>query len=174
MSEVWKDIPGYEGFYQMSDLGNIRSLDRLVSGKNGTARKLKGHIMRPSKAVKGLYSRIQLRKNNKVKQMLVHRLVMLTFVGPCPIGEEVLHGPAGISVNSLQNLKYGTHSKNTMDRYRDETVPNVRKVRRSEGVIFPSIQKAARKSNAHASGITLVCQGKRKTTSGFGWEYINV
>lgn len=53
--------------------------------------------------------------------LLVHRLVMLAFVGLCPPGQEVLHGPGRELDNRLVNLKYGTHSENTLDKYRDGT-----------------------------------------------------
>ena len=75
--EVWKDIINYEGLYQISNLGNLRSVDRVVAGKNNTTRRVKGCIIKPF-CFKG-YSCVKLSKNNKTKHFKLHRLVILCF-----------------------------------------------------------------------------------------------
>lgn len=118
MEEVWRDIPGYEGKYQASTEGRIRSLDRIVYSRNrytgqSFARNIKGQILRP-----GRFS-----KNGHVSVVLghgaigspVHQLIMRTFVGPPPAGQEVRHKNGDPTDNRLSNLEYGTRRQNILD-----------------------------------------------------------
>ena len=115
--EQWKDIPGYKGRYQASTAGRVRSLDReviakyAIGPKAGTAvlRPLKGRILRPRSDTRG-YKYVGLGAKHKSKR--IHRLVMLTFAGPCPARYEVLHLNHCPDDNRLENLKYGTRSEN--------------------------------------------------------------
>jgi len=110
--EVWRDVPGYEGRYQASDQGRVRSVDhrvRLVTRQAGeTTRLVPGRILRPGKLKCG-HVTVALGKGNSQS---VHRIVLLTFVGPCPSGEEGLHLNHTPNDNRLSNLKYGTRSEN--------------------------------------------------------------
>lgn len=116
--EIWKDIPGYEGRYQASDLGRVRSMDRtepfssyfLKSGlfRSASLRKFKGKILAPGPSKSG-HTSVSLGRHNS---QLVHVLVMLTFTGPCPEGHEVLHMNHVANDNRHSNLKYGTRSEN--------------------------------------------------------------
>ena len=170
--EVWKKIPEWEGLYEVSNKGRVRSLSREVAGKYGSKRCIRGRILKPYKDGRGRYLMVDLWVANTRKKCLVHRLVLCAFISACPDGMEVLHGKGGIDNNDISNLKYGTRSENLMDCYRDGTVPSARAVKRSDGLIFQSLREAARYTNAHISSLVLVCQDKRKTTAGFGWEYI--
>lgn len=119
--EVWKPVVGYEGYYEVSNLGNVKSLDRLVRSKNNVVKKLKG---KKTKTINGSNGRIQvmLWRNNTQKMKYVSHLVAEAFIGPRPEGLEVLHGEQGVSVNTPENLSYGTKSKNMgEDRLRDGT-----------------------------------------------------
>lgn len=123
MTENWKDVPGYEGRYQVSDLGNVRSVDRrvrLVAHGKETTRHSPGCVLRPGTAQSG-HLTVALGKGNS---QWVHRLVMLAFVGPCPEGCEVLHLDHRPTNNTLANLKYGTRGENVAMDY----VVGVRKV----------------------------------------------
>lgn len=109
--ENWKDIPGYEGRYQVSDLGNVRSVDRyvrLATNNGATQRLAKGRLLRPGARPSG-HTTVALGKRNSVG---VHQLVLLAFVGPCPAGHEVLHDDHKPANNVLTNLRYGTRSEN--------------------------------------------------------------
>ncbi len=117
VTEVWKDIPGYEERYQVSDLGRVRSVDRwvrLVTIQAGETRRwARGKILRPGPAKSGHLS-VALGKGNSKG---VHTLVLLAFVGPCPEGQESLHLNHTPPDNRLDNLRYGTRSENVLMDY---------------------------------------------------------
>lgn len=167
--ERWLDVGGFEGLYQVSDLGRIRSVDRGVSDGKGRTKKMVGRVLRLSPDSRG-YLVASVCKEGKRRIVRAHRLVLAAFVGPCPDGCEVRHGANGVEDNSVGNLSYGTHIKNQLDRRRDGT-DNGRKVVRNDGFEFNSINQAAEKSDCHASVICRVCRGKGKTAGGYGWKY---
>lgn len=110
--EIWKAIPGFEGKYEVSNLGRVRAIPHRVRGmhKSGTRfmRVSPGRILRPGRYKSGHVSVAIGRGNNR----LVHQLVLEAFVGPCPEGCEVLHLNGVPNDNRLENLKYGTRSEN--------------------------------------------------------------
>lgn len=113
MEEIWKDILGYEGLYQASNLGRIRSLDRVVRHNyGGTAVKkgriLKQHIAHRTRCQVGLCGR-----NNERKYPLVSRLVWSAFNGPIPDGMQVNHIDENPLNNHLDNLNLMTPKENT-------------------------------------------------------------
>ena len=115
--ENWKDIPGYEGSYQVSDMGRVRSVDRCVKAKASTrtrahTRISKGVLLNPGRNTKYGHVTVSLGRRNSIN---VHRLVMLAFVGPCPENKEVLHGNCDATDNRIVNLSYGTRSDNNID-----------------------------------------------------------
>lgn len=114
--EIWKDIPGYEGEYQASTLGRIRSLDRYISNYPSGQRFQKSVVLkqRPSEKTRNRLT-VDL---PGMKKTLVHKLIMMTFVGPRPKGLEVCHKDGDESNNRLDNLRYDTKSNNQIDIYR--------------------------------------------------------
>lgn len=111
MNEAWKDIPGFEGRYQVSDAGRVRSLPhrvRLVAHGKETTRLAPGHLLKPGTKSSGHVS-VAIGKGNSRD---VHRLVLEAFVGPCPDGCEVLHLNHNPADNRLENLRYGTRGEN--------------------------------------------------------------
>ncbi len=167
--EQWRDVVGYKGLYQVSDLGRIKSLDRVVPHARFGTMKLKGRIRRPG--LVGPHLAISLCKGGIQTTVLVHRVVAAAWIGPCPDGMEVCHGPNGQRDNSVSNLRYGTRSDNGLDRRRDGTHGG-RCVRRSDGVEFINMHVAAEESGCHDKNIGAVCKGRAKTAGGYGWEYI--
>ena len=119
--EIWKDVPGYEGQYQVSDQGRVRSLDRTISqmSRCGTLylKDIKGVVLRPGRMPAGHMS-VSLGRNNS---QCVHKLVLLAFVGPAPDGHECLHGNGDPSDNRLENLRWGTRGDNIRDAIRHGT-----------------------------------------------------
>lgn len=113
--EVWKDIPGFEGWYQVSDQGQVRSLDRYVNAKLGAKKLVRGQIL-----IHGfdtdLYWKVGLWRNGEVETWKVHSLVLLAFVGPMPDGLQTRHLNGNKDHNHLGNLKYGTVLENSEDR----------------------------------------------------------
>lgn len=178
MIEEWRDIAGYEGHYQVSDLGRVRSLDRVVIGGRWGKQKRKGIVLKHSSSGTSPYQAVILCVGAKHKRCTVHRLVAVAFLGPCPSGQEVRHGPSGKQDNRLTNLSYGTRSQNQLDRYRDGTGVN-KPVRRGDGQEYSSAAEAARETGGCANSVGLVCRkyvspnGLRYlTTGGFSWEFI--
>lgn len=108
--EIWKDIPGFEGYYQASSFGQVRSLDRIVPLKDGRTRFAQGRILRPG--ITTNYLSVSLCISAIEKSFLIHYLVMLTFAGPRPAGYEINHQDGDKSNNSFANLEYVTTSQN--------------------------------------------------------------
>ena len=109
--EEWKSIPGYEGLYEVSNLGRVRSLDRYIKYSNGQIRLHKGRILNPSKDTNG-YLKVLLKCNTKCKTITVHRLVALTFLPnpdnlPC-----VNHKDEDKTNNRVENLEWCTQQYN--------------------------------------------------------------
>ena len=119
--EIWRDIPGYEGSYQASNLGRVRSLPRFIPVYDSVrgisyARPCPGMILRQSVCDKAGHVSVHLGK--KCRGIPVHQLVMLTFQGYPPAGTEAMHLNGIPTDNRLENLRYGTHSENMIDMYR--------------------------------------------------------
>jgi len=167
--ERWRDIIGYVGYYQVSDLGRVRSVDRVVKYWRGT-RKVVGRVLRANLIDRSGHLGVTLCKEGSQRSIAVHRIVMAAWVGSRPDGCEVCHGTAGKLDNSVSNLCYGTRSKNAFDRRRDKT-DGGRSVVRSDGVRFASMPIAAEESGCLRQNIWRVCNGKGKTTGGYGWKY---
>ena len=130
-NEEWRPIPGYEGFYSASNLGRIRSEKRIIT----EIRKMDDFVPKsyqiPEKILKaGIqknngkgYHRVSLSINSKVKYFMVHRLVMLTFIGERKEGQEIRHLDGNCRNNKLSNLTYGTKTENMYDALLHGTLP---------------------------------------------------
>lgn len=115
-TEIWKPLVGFEGAYEISDHRGFRSLDRVVPhSRYGTIFK-RGQMITPCPNAGG-YSVVSLRKDGERKTYLVHRLVLETFVGPCPAGHEGMHLDNNPQNYHLANLKWGTYSENSQQRH---------------------------------------------------------
>ena len=113
--EIWKPVPGYEGFYEVSSLGRIRGVDRMIMRKDGKKYPVKGAILSPKKRRYDGYLEITLRREGHMKTFKIHRLVMLTFVGEPPEGKyEVDHKDGDPENNRLSNLEYVSKKENYM------------------------------------------------------------
>ena len=111
--ETWADIPGYEGTYQVSDVGRVRSLDRVIIGRDGRAQRWKGRILKLNK------TNGYLSINLPTGMRHVQRLVLLAFVGPPPAGCAACHKNDVRTDNRLCNLYWGTQSDNMFDAVRN-------------------------------------------------------
>jgi hypothetical protein len=115
--ELWTSIPGYEGFYEVSNCGNVRSLTRFVPYGRHRGMTYKGKDLRLF--VSGSYLSVKLAKAGVTRTVYVHELVLLAFVGPRPPMEErceIRHLDGDKTNNNLSNLKYGTVKENAADR----------------------------------------------------------
>ena len=115
MAERWLPTVGYEGCYEVSDQGGVRSLDRTVERRGARAR-LAGKRLSPSDAHPSGHLYVHLYQNGHGATHQVHRLVMAAFVGPCPDGMEVRHLNGDPADNRLVNLTYGTRAENARDQ----------------------------------------------------------
>lgn len=110
-NEVWKDVKGYEGYYQVSNLGNVRSLDRIILCKNGSERFTVGKPLKPQMDYQG-YLRVGLNICGKFKTYRVHRLVALNFLDEKENKDQVNHINGIKDDNRLTNLEWVTGSEN--------------------------------------------------------------
>lgn len=114
MQEIWKDIKGYEKLYQVSNLGRIRSLDRIILQYNGYddgERLYKGKILKPCIKPNG-YSQVGLWKDKKVKWFIIHRLVAETFIPNPENKPQVNHKDENKQNNNIKNLEWCSCSYN--------------------------------------------------------------
>ena len=110
--EIWKDIPGFEGYYQQSTEGRTRSLKRVVQQSNNRTTTVPERILKP-KIGKNNYCSVTLVKNGVYSYYLVHFLTLLTFVGPRPLDKpQINHKDENPLNNSLWNLEYCTANYN--------------------------------------------------------------
>ena len=119
MEEIWKDIEGYEGTYQVSNLGRVRSLDRYVPfGTNSSRlRKISGKVLKQQPHNKG-YCVAQLSKDSKLSLYLVHRLVATAFI-PNPMNKEMVnHKDGNKQNNNADNLEWATRQENEDHAFR--------------------------------------------------------
>jgi hypothetical protein len=115
MTERWKEIPGYEGEYAVSDKGRVKSLARrvrLVAHGVETTRPVGERILKPGPMKSG-HVTVALGKGNSKP---VHQLVLLAFKGPRPAGKESRHRNGIPDDNKLSNLHYGTRRQNMIDK----------------------------------------------------------
>ena len=126
MSEQWRDVVGYEGLYEVSDCGQVRTVARTIVRRNGRVQPAPQRILRLKPTRQG-YWRIGLTKELAGRQEFhfVHRLVLEAFVGPRPEGMECRHLNGDPGNNIVENLCWGTHSENSLDKRRHGTVPPV-------------------------------------------------
>jgi len=111
--EEFRPVVGFEGRYEVSNLGRVRSLPHIQLGRNGKPIKRLGRILRPGRHNKHGHVSVVLGRGNTRQ---VHRLVLEAFVGPCPPGEETCHDPDPDPTNNrLDNLRWGTRSDNIND-----------------------------------------------------------
>ena len=164
--EIWCPIKGYEGLYEVSDQGRVKSL------KFG-----KGKILKPFRN-KGGYLRVGLCKNGEMKQCFVHRLVAKTFIPNPDNLPEVNHKDEDKENNSVQNLEWCTDKYNT--NYGTRTQRQAEKLSKpvlqltKSGVFvreWKSTRDVERNLGFNHGNISLYCNGKRKSSNGFVWKF---
>lgn len=178
-TETWKEVKGYEGLYEVSDLGRVRSLGRWCNSKNGSTQKKRNRILVQEITVHG-YCRVRLYdKNGKSKHHVVHRLVLSAFVGDDD--REVNHINEIKTDNRLINLEYCTSKENCNhgERNKKLSIANskpVMQISKETGetiAIYDSQKEAADTLGICFRNISCVCRGKRKTAGGYIWRNIN-
>lgn len=177
MEEVWKDVPGFEGNYQASNLGRVRSLDKVVNCSKGVRVK-KGKILTHSITKYG-YHRVVL-YDNSIKRhiLLVSRIIYETFVGPIPEGMQVNHIDENKNNNNRLNLNLLSAKDNTnwgtgISRRAKKQFKPVTKYLLDGTPFFTyfSIKYACEDNNIKSNHINMCCAGERKQCGGFKWRY---
>lgn len=174
MDEIWKDIKGFEGRYQVSNMGRVRSLDRdIVTTYRGTVhtRHYKGRIIKPKYAIAG-YQGVTLANSGEYKEFQIHRLVALHFVDGYKDGLVVNHKNEIKDDNRAENLEFVTYTYNNtygeqfVHRYDKRKMPCYRIT--STGIVtnYESIQDAARKTGHPATVIIRWCKQNRPNQEG--------
>ena len=104
---------GYEGIYEVSSMGRVRSLPRT----DRKGRRVRGRLLSISTHPSG-HQQVKLSRDGRYLQAQLHRVVLIAFIGPPPPGCEVLHGDGNPANNNVANLRWGTRSENLLDRVR--------------------------------------------------------
>ena len=116
--EIWKDVPGYEGHYQASDLGRVRSLDRIITYKSGASKLLKGKVLSPR--MNSGYKKVDLAMEGRKKTFKFSQLVAMAFLGHTPNGHTLVidHIDGNRLDDRVENLRIVTQRANASTCFR--------------------------------------------------------
>lgn len=172
--EVWKPIEDYEN-YEVSDMGNVRSIQRYVKHRTGI-RNLAGKTMKAR--IKKKYEVVGLVKNFKQKTFQVHRLVARTFI-PNPLNKpEVNHKDCNTCNNKVDNLEWVTREENMQHaKENNRLMICERKINQytKDGTFikeWDSIQIAGKTLKVNRDSIICCCQRESRHAGGYMWEYV--
>lgn len=201
--EIWKDIKGYEGYYQVSDLGRIKSLNRTIVYIDNDIHYYKEKLLKQYKNKKHGYLNVKICKNNKQLTRNTHRLVAEAFIENDECKPLVNHKNGVKTDNRVSNLEWCTQAENMKHarevlNFNPKFQPSSKKVECSNGMIFNSTYEAARwindniffntrKDKTISIDIRNVCNGKikkrktkyginsliRKKAYGYGWKHVS-
>ena len=177
--EIWKDIKGYEGLYQVSNMGRVKSLEHVTIRKNGSKLPVKERILKPEILHNG-YLRVKLYdSSDKMKRFLVHRLVCEAFHENPENRPDVNHINEDKSDNRACNLEWVTRKENNNHGTRIARVAKVRSkpvgqyTRDGKLIkVWQSATEVERRLGLDPSNIGKVARGERKTAYGYVWKYI--
>ncbi len=191
MKETWKDIVGYEGLYQVSNFGRVKSLERYRS--NHGKQQLISESIKSTRKDKQGYLLLDLYKDNKQKTVRVHRLVAEHFLNNPDNKETVNHIDGNKENNNVMNLEWSTFKEQNEHLYKnnlkskkniDKAVKAMNKAQAKKvkclnnGVIYESASEAARTVGISGSLIMRCCRGERKSAgkdenmNALHWIYI--
>jgi hypothetical protein len=182
MKEIWKDIPGYEGLYQVSSLGRVKSLGRNVMKWNH-------YSFQPEKILRACtdnygYLIVGLYKEKKLKSFKVHRLVAQAFIENPKNKDTVNHINGNKQDNSIENLEWATNAENkkhafatglTGGEHFRNNKRSVKVIQYDKGInlieVYPSAREAERQTGICNTSIIQCCKSKIKTAGGYIWKY---
>lgn len=180
-SETWKEVRGYEGLYEVSDLGRVRSMGRQCSSKNNSVQQKRARILVQEITVHG-YCRVRLfDAGGNSKHYAVHRLVAEAFLGES--SQQVNHINEIKTDNRLINLEYCTPQENCNHGNRNRLISE--KTFESKGRqvvqffngavvrVFDSLASASKLAGVTPQAIRLCCEGKMLHAGGYEWRFIN-
>ena len=162
MREEWRDIEGYKGLYQVSNMGRVKSLNYNRTGRERIMKGLdNGHG----------YLFVQLCKDGKAKNCRINRLVAMAFIPNPDNLPEVNHKDKIRTNNRVDNLEWCTTQYN-IEYSQGKAVIGISKV---SGLIleFPSTREASRQTDISHSNICACLKGRQKSAGGFYWQYVD-
>lgn len=183
--EIWKDIKDYEGLYQVSNLGKVRSLDHIRKNEKYENQKCltKGRMLKPAIQKESGYAFVVLSKNGKTKGFRVHRLVAETFIQNPYNYRCVNHKDENKQNNNVNNLEFCSHKYNNNYGTKPKRISKAN----SKSVIqydkeynfikiWESITEAEKYLKKKRAGVNIsaCCKLKHKTAYGYIWRYANV
>lgn len=183
MEETFKDVIGYEGFYQISNLGRLKSLERFIKGRNNGKRLKPESIIKNKLDSKGYYH-YELSKLGKKKDLRLHRLIAEVFI-PNPELKPYINHKNGIKTdNSILNLEWVTQSENTQHAYdtglmvgqKGKDHSSSKKIYQYDKCgnlisSFDGMRDAGRETGIEPSSIGKCAQGLRPSAGGYVWKY---
>lgn len=196
MIEKWKAIPCFQGLYEASNLGRIRSIDREVHRNGLTSKFIKGKILSPNTQKNG-YKVVSLSKQGKIQSFRVHRLVALAWIPNPDNLSEVNHLNEDKADNSVSNLSWVSHQENTRYGTRiSRCISNRDQSREKNGMYgkigglnpnakavlkfslngdliaeYPSLLEAAQSEACTRDSIRNNIKGRTKHCRGYIWKY---
>lgn len=179
-SETWKPVVGYEGLYEISSMGRVKSLKRTIIAKNGTRMEVEEKLLAQS-TITGGYLSVCLSDHGECRSYPVHRLVAMAFIPNPKNLSDVNHKDEDKTNNSVENLEWMTHKENlNYGTYKERMALAVSKpvcqIDKKTGVIiaiYPG-QKFAEEATGICSGtISNVCRGIGRSAGGYYWKFSN-
>lgn len=173
--EDWRAVTNFEGVYEVSNLGKVRSLTRIVNSSKGV-RTVLGKLVKSRIDLHG-YEVVSLCKNNKLKIICVHILVAQAFLDVPKEGQNLVNHKDTIKNHNWDtNLEWVTSSENNLHAaytVKKATLKAIRQLDLAGTLIaeYPSASMAARAVHTSASNICEICKGKGKTLKGYKWQY---
>lgn len=134
-AEQWRPIPGYEGHYEVSDHGRVRSVTRILPHPVNGWKTYRGKLLKQDVHKTG-HIAVWLSLDGRMRSLLVHRLVLMAFIGPCPDGMEACHWNDDPGDNRLENLRWTSRRDNNLDRVRNGIHPMAKKTHCKRGHEF--------------------------------------
>ena len=172
--QQWRQVVGYEGYYEISNQGNVRSIDRKVIEKNtNKIKELQGKDLSVANSKRG-YRVVNLFKDNKGTIKNVHQLVAEAFIPNLDNKPCINHKDSNRLNNHVDNLEWCTYEENNLHSIEfGDRGQAVLQLDENDIFInrFESIREAEEKTGVQHSNITAVCKGKRDKAGGYKWEY---